>query len=546
MVGFSLHLSPVSSTVTPSDNAQPIERVLESFERLTADISSRFSYIAIDELPGAIESALRQLVETLDVDRSTVFELVENGDVVKMLHFWARPGVAPMRVSDVGALSWYLARLRNGEVIRFGDIERGLPPEADHERSYVRDVGIKSNLTIPVSIGGRLVCALAVGSFRQAREWPDPLVERVRLIGQMIAAALLRGRQELALRASVSEIERLNGQLQAENVYLHEELKSSHHFDEIVGNSEALRLVLGRVEQVAPTQSTALLLGETGTGKELFAHAIHERSPRRQRPMVGVNCAALPAGLIESELFGHEKGAFTGAVSQRLGRFEIADGGTLFLDEVADLPLELQGRLLRVLQEGEFERVGSSRTKRVDVRLIAATNQDLEAAVRAGRFRVDLYYRLSIFPIVLPPLRERTEDIPPLVWFFITRYQRRMGRHIQRVPRAAMEALQRYDWPGNVRELQNVVERAMIRSTGDVLKVDESFGRVRPEPMVRAADRTLAAVERAHIESVLDECGWRINGPGGAAEKLDLKPNTLRFRMKKLAIARPARRRPTA
>jgi transcriptional regulator with GAF, ATPase, and Fis domain len=255
---------------------------------------------------------------------------------------------------------------------------------------------------------------------------------------------------------------------------------------------------------------------------------------------VRVNCAALPAGLIESALFGHEKGAFTGAVAQRLGRFEIADGGTIFLDEVAEMPLDLQGRLLRVLQEGEFERVGSSRTTRVDVRVIAATNRDLEAAVRNGSFRVDLYYRLTIFPIALPPLRDRREDIPQLVWFFITRHQRRMGRQIKRVPRAAMESLQRYDWPGNLRELQNVVERAMIRSKGEVLEIDEGFDGPGRRAATPSGDRTLATVERAHIEAVLDECDWRINGPGHAAEKLGLHPNTVRFRMKKLGIARPA------
>jgi transcriptional regulator with GAF, ATPase, and Fis domain len=233
-------------------------------------------------------------------------------------------------------------------------------------------------------------------------------------------------------------------------------------------------------------------------------------------------------------------------VAQRLGRFEIANGGTLFLDEVADLPLDLQGRLLRVLQEGEFERVGSSRTIRVDVRVIAATNRDLEAAVRDGRFRVDLYYRLSVFPIVLPPLRDRIEDIPPLLWFFVTHHQRRMGRQIERVPRVAMDALQRYDWPGNVRELQNVVERAMIRSTGDILEIDDTFVRPRRPPTSRPADRTLAAVERAHLVAVLEDCGWRINGPGGAAETLAVHPNTLRFRMKKLAIVRPTQKRSPA
>jgi formate hydrogenlyase transcriptional activator len=530
----------------PNDTSSSIERVLESFERLTADISTRFGYIAIDQLPNAIEAALQYLVETLDVDRSTVLELAEKEDTIRTLHFWGRPGIAALNTQDAEALRWYLGRLRSNEVVRYSELERELPNEAETERRYARNVGMRSNLTIPAFIGGELVCALAVGSFRHARDWPDPLVERVRLIAQIIAAALLRRRQELALRASLAEIERLNRQLQAENVYLHEELKTSQHFDEIVGNSAALRLVLERVAQVAPTESTVLLLGETGTGKELFAHAIHERGPRRQRPLVGVNCAALPAGLIESELFGHEKGAYTGAVAQRAGRFEIANGGTLFLDEVADLPLELQGRLLRVLQEGEFERVGSSRTMRVDVRVIAATNQDLEAAVRDGRFRIDLYYRLGVFPIVLPPLRDRPDDIPPLVWFFVTRFQRRMGRHIERVPRPTMEALQHYDWPGNVRELQNVVERAMIRSAGEVLEIDDAFGRGLALPKVRAADRALAAAERAHIVAVLDECGWRVNGPGGAAESLALNPSTLRFRMKRLAIERPGRGRSRA
>ena len=458
------------------------------------------------------------------------------------MHFWARPDIPPLRLSDAEGLRWYLGRLRRGEIVRVVEAERDLPLDADPERTYVRQAGMKSNLTVPVLIGGQLVGALAVGTFRHRREWPEPLVDRVRLLAQVIAAALLRRRQELALRASLAEVERLNRRLQAENIYLHEELKSSHHFDEIVGTSDALRLVLGLVDQVAPTGSTVLLLGESGTGKELFARAIHDGSPRRQRPLVSVNCAALPSGLIESELFGHEKGAFTGAMAQRLGRFEIADGGTLFLDEIGDLPPDLQGRLLRVLQEGEFERVGSSRTMRVDVRLIAATNHDLEAAVRDRRFREDLYYRLSVFPIVLPPLRDHPEDIPQLVWSFITRHQRRMGRHIERVTRATMDALQRYDWPGNVRELQNVVERAMIGSTGDVLEIDGTFSRGRRRATSRSGDRGLAAVEREHITAVLDECRWRINGPGHAAETLGLHPNTLRFRMKKLGITRPARR----
>jgi formate hydrogenlyase transcriptional activator len=527
-------------TYMPSEHSRPFERELESFERLISDISSQFGYLPVDELPGAIAGTLQHIVEVLEVDRATVFEFSESGAAVEATHFWAKPGVAPMRHEDAGALAWYLGRLRQGVVIRFASLERMLPAEAEAERDYMRRTGIKSNLSVPVLFGGRLVAALAVGSFVREREWPDPLVDRVRLIAQIIAAALQRRRHELALRASLEEIERLNQQLRAENLYLHEEIRNTGGFDEIVGQSDVLRMALGRVEHVAATDSTVLLLGESGTGKELFARAIHDRSPRCKRALVCVNCAALPAGLIESELFGHERGAFTGAIAQRHGRFEIADGGTLFLDELGDLPLDLQSRLLRVLQDGEFERVGSSHTRRVDVRLIAATHRDLDGLVRAGSFRTDLYYRLSVFPIVLPPLRDRREDIPELVWFFVARHQRRMGRRIERVSRATMHALQRYDWPGNVRELQNVIERAMILSNGDELRIDEAFTAGRQASSARSADRTLAAVERAHLEAVLNECGWLINGPGHAAEKLGLHPNTVRFRMKKLGITRPA------
>ncbi len=527
----------------PHDDPRTLERELASFERLVADISTRFNLVPADELPRAIEHTLQRVVETLDVDRSTVFELTEKADVVEAVHSWARAELPPARLADVTAMSWVQERFRRGEVVCICDADRDIPTAAAGELAYVRQSGQKSSLAVPVSLGGRLVSALAVGTFTRARDWPEPIVDRVRLVAEIIAAALQRRRSDLALRDSLAENERLTRRLEAENLYLAEEVKSSHDFAEIVGRSDALRRALGRVEQVAPTDSTVMLLGESGTGKELFARAIHDLSARRKRPLVRVNCAALPASLIESELFGHEKGAFTGAVAQRAGRFEVADGGTIFLDEVTDLPLDLQGRLLRVLQEGEFERVGSSRTMHVDVRVIAASNRDLDIVTREGRFRLDLYYRLTVFPIALPPLRDRIEDIPELVWCFITRHQRRMGRHIKRVPRSAMEALQRYNWPGNLRELQNVVERAMIRSTGDVLAIDETFVVPPRVGTIRSGDRTLAAVERAHIEAVLDECRWRVSGTGNAAEKLGINPSTLRFRMKKLGITRPARQR---
>ena len=316
-----------------------------------------------------------------------------------------------------------------------------------------------------------------------------------------------------------------------------------------MGQSPALGRVLERVSQVAPTSSSVLLLGETGTGKELLAQAIHERSPRKARAFIKVNCAALPASLIETELLGHEKGAFTGAIAAHPGRFELADGGTLFLDEIGDLAVELQSKLLRVLQDGEVQRLGATRSRKVDVRLVAATNQDLERAMAEGRFRRDLYYRLSVFPIQIPPLRERREDIPLITWAFVERRQKDLGRRIEQIPRDVMDALVAYDWPGNVRELENVLERALILSPGKALRLDDPLrapGRAfvaEPPAMASSpgteSDRSFDAMAREHVRAVLERCAWRINGPGGAAEVLAVHPNTLRSRMKRLGLARP-------
>jgi transcriptional regulator with GAF, ATPase, and Fis domain len=342
-----------------------------------------------------------------------------------------------------------------------------------------------------------------------------------------------------ALETSLREVTELKERLEAENVVLRQEVRRSHGFDEIVGTSLALGRMLAQVEQVAPTDVPVLLLGETGTGKDLVARALHDRSLRRERPFVIVNCAALPATLVESELFGHEKGAFTGAVQRTIGRFEVAHGGTLFLDEIGELPPEVQAKLLRVLQTGEFERLGSAKTTRVDVRLIAATNRDLEREVREGRFRADLFYRLSVFPISLPPLRERSEDIPLLVWHFIGRRQAGLGRSVKRVPERLMRAFAAYAWPGNVRELENLVDRALIMTTGETLAADPAFLEAAPVKPPVGPQASLAEAERAHIRAVLDECGWRISGKGNAAERLGLKRSTLQVRMKKLGLARP-------
>ena len=337
----------------------------------------------------------------------------------------------------------------------------------------------------------------------------------------------------------IAGIQQQVSSLQVDNACLKEEINNFHDVEEIVGDSPAFRSVLWRMAQVAPTSATVLLLGETGTGKELIARALHARSRRHARVLVRVNCAALPPSLVESELFGHEKGAFTGAVGARQGRFELADGGTIFLDEIGDLQPEIQVKLLRVLQEREFERVGSSRTQKVDVRVIAATHHDLEAEVANGSFRADLYYRLSVYPIHLPSLAQRPEDIPKLVWYFIHRHQRDLGRHITEVPAAVMAALQRHPWPGNVRELENVIERALISSSSNRLELD-TLPTLRTAAQAKAVPPdSLNAVQKNHIEAVLEQCDWRINGSRNAAERLGVHPNTLRFRLRKLGLERP-------
>jgi formate hydrogenlyase transcriptional activator len=357
---------------------------------------------------------------------------------------------------------------------------------------------------------------------------------------------------------SFEQIARLKSRLERENAYLLEEIKAEHNFEEMVGSSPPFRALIDRIQRVAPTDATVLITGESGTGKELVARALHSRSARRSKPLVKINCAAIAAGLVESELFGHVKGAFTGALDRRVGRFEFADGGTLFLDEVGELPLDIQVKLLRVLQEHEFEPVGSNRTVRADVRVIAATNRRLEEAVREGRFRADLFFRLNVVPIELPPLRDRRSDIPDLTSFILANCNRQFGKQIDSVAEETLERLMHYDWPGNVRELQNVLARAVVLSNGPVLRLGEDFlprdpaaGHHPPPPSappsapraraVKAtSDMKLKEVERQHILSVLEKTRWVIEGPNGAAAVLALHPNTLRSRMKRLEIQRPS------
>jgi formate hydrogenlyase transcriptional activator len=402
----------------------------------------------------------------------------------------------------------------------------------------ILDEGLKSAYCLPLISHGRPLGTLVVASLRE-ENFPERDAELLRHIANQIAIAV---ENALAFRRMADRAQTLR----EEKLYLQDEIRTEYNFEEIIGDSVTLRRILEELQTVAPTDSTILILGETGTGKELIARAIHHLSARRERTLVKVNCAAIPTGLLESELFGHEKGAFTGAIAQRIGRFELAHRGTIFLDEVGDIPLELQPKLLRVLQEQEFERLGSVRTTRVDVRVVAATNVDLAQKVAANQFRSDLYYRLNVFPIMIPPLRERKEDIPLLVRYFAQKYARRMKKPIDAIPMKAMAALIDYHWPGNVRELENFVERSVILSHGAELQIPlaELRGRLNLPATVSpnassAGIATLEHAEREHIIRALREAEWIVGGPKGAANRLGMKRTTLQSRIKKLGIARP-------
>jgi formate hydrogenlyase transcriptional activator len=399
------------------------------------------------------------------------------------------------------------------------------------EDRRMHELGIRSAIRVPLKLHERLIGSLALAR-RSAGPFDRREVALVEALARPVAAAV-------ANALAFDEIRRLRDQLHEENLALREELDERSMFEEIVGSSAGLKRVLRQIERVAGTDTSVLITGETGTGKELVARAIHRRSGRAERALVTVNCAALPTSLLASELFGHEKGAFTGAVSRRLGRFELADGGTLFLDEIGELPQEVQVALLRILQEGEFERVGGMQHLRTDARVIAATNRDLEKEVAAGRFREDLYYRLNVFPIEVPPLRERREDIPVLVEYFASRYGARIGHDIRRIDRRSLERCQAYDWPGNIRELQNVIERATILAEGDVLTIEAAMlaGRLGEGSVSDTAlPRDLESHERQRIESALAVSRGQVAGHGGAAARLGVPATTLESKIKRLGI----------
>ncbi len=510
---------------------------------------------------GDFFSALvRHLATAIGVRYAFVTECTdETNSRVRTLAFWSGDALADNIEYDLAKTP--CERVIDGQVCHHDSNLQQLFPED----TPLVTMEAESFVGLPMyAASGNIIGHLAVLDVN-----PMPNASRAMSVLSIFAARagaeLQRLKAEQELRRALAEVEQLKNRLHAENVYLQEEIQGQHNFGEIVGTSPALLMVLHELERVAPTDSTVLISGETGTGKELIARAIHDRSTRKDHPLVKVNCGAISAGLVESELFGHVKGAFTGAIDRRTGRFELADGGTLFLDEVSELPLETQVKLLRVLQEGEFEPVGSSRTVRADVRIIAATNRNLEEAAREGRFRSDLFYRLNVFPVHIPPLRERRADIAQLAMFFLSRFGKKFSKRMDGVSQETMELLLRYPWPGNIRELQNVIERGVVLAHGPVLSLDPGLLQAQTPGLVRSAPAdthavlspaasqsaasvaspelpaTLEEIERGHILALLAQAGWVIEGPKGAARLLNLHPNTLRSRMKKLGIRRPPR-----
>jgi formate hydrogenlyase transcriptional activator len=510
-----------------------------AFEAVVSEISADFINLPSEGLDGVINGALGKIVEVLDLDRAVVWLRDDDGDDFHLAHGWERPGMPaitePLSPEDLFSSAW--VSLLAGGVFSFSTV-RDIPDEST--RLNAISFGAKAGITVSFSIAGRIAGLVYFLTAREEREWPAEIVHRLQLVARVFANAITRQRADKALHDALAEVRRLGDRLNEENTYLRSEVRHAIGASTVVGQSPAIQKALELVAQVAPTDSTVLLLGETGAGKELFATQVHDLSARRGRVMVRVNCAAIPDTLLESELFGREKGAYTGALTRQTGRFELADKSTIFLDEIGDLPLDVQVKLLRVLEDRQIERLGSSRPIKVDVRIVVATHRNLEEMVAAGTFREDLYYRLNVFPIRVPPLRERPDDIALLVWRFVDEFSKRFGKPIASIDKDSLTDLQRYSWPGNVRELHNLVERAMIVATPNgrlaiPLVATTSAAATTPR------SSSLMDVEAAHMRSILESCGWRVRGAGGAAERLGLKPSTLETRMAKHGIKRSDR-----
>ena len=551
--GFRRHPATIRASL---DVSQPSAGGASGLQDLLADLSARFAAIPAEALDDAIVAGLHEIAELLHADRAMVWRKDRTG-AGEAVHSWIR---SPHRFlgdpAQIPSIPFVAAKLKAGQAAWFSRPDDVADPV---DRVAFLRQGLRSAVVVPMVLTRETSESLAALAFASTveHEWTAGLVDELRLAAAVLGQALMRQSSLDALRHAHDQIRHLRermteeaahghpnvhplqpavvrDQLKAENLYLRHEVEERNGSDVIIGRSAAIQRVLEQAQQVAATDSTVLLLGETGTGKELVAAHIHGLSARRSRLMVRVNCSAIPGTLMESELFGREKGAYTGALAKQVGRFELADRSTIFLDEIGDLPPDIQVKLLRVLEVRQIERLGSPKPIHVDVRIIAATHRDLEQRIIQETFREDLFYRLNVFPIQVPPLRDRVEDIPLLVWRFVDEFSRTLGRRIDAIHRDDMAALQEYRWPGNVRELRNVVERAMILATGPRLKIAPPRA-----PSVGPRSLKLADVEREHVRGVLESAGWRIRGAGGAAERLGLKPTTLETRMSRLGIARP-------
>lgn len=544
-------LAPAVGRALQEKTARDAKRAAEEalrerlhFEELLARSSRRLLHAPAGEVDAALVQLLHTIAPFHQADQVVVRTFDPASGAATMTHRWrsATARVAePEPVVEAGELDWGVAGLVRGEALLVARTD--LPPEAEKMRRFLAERHVAVQGAFPLLVESELVGFLGLQWSAVPSSARDELLNRLTVFSDIVASALARSRAEQQRAQAFKELERLKRAAELERDYLREEVRGAAH-GEVIGESSALRSVLELVDAVASTRATVLIRGESGAGKEVIARAIHQRSDRRNGPLVRVNCASIPRELFESEFFGHVKGSFTGALRNRAGRFELADGGTIFLDEVGEIPPDMQAKLLRVLQEGEFERVGDDRTRHVDVRVVAATNRDLEADVESGAFRRDLYYRLNVFPIEVPPLRERRADILPLAAHFLARSEREQRRSGLTLTQEHQVLLEGYDWPGNVRELAHVIERAVILSAKPPLRLDLALNvgapssATRLKPSAILTDAELRDLERDNLLAALEEVNYRVSGPGGAAELLGLSPSTLRDRMKSLNIQR--------
>jgi formate hydrogenlyase transcriptional activator len=533
MTNRKMSLKNRTKEINANEHSQEtLERRLR-FEELLSSLSSVFINLPATKIDREIKHGLKLIVDFLDFDRSSLCRYSEDKKQLWVTHAYSAPGFPLLEIELISdKLPWYTQKMAQGEILIQERLPEDIPDSAKKDLETQEKDGLKSHIGVPLKVGGKILGVLAFGSFRQKPQWDKSLIQRLQLVGEIFANALDRKKSDESLNSALVEIRNLKNELKADFTYLQEEIKLTHNFEHIIGQSNKIKSSLLKVEQVAKTDTTVLILGETGAGKELVARAIHNSSRRKNRPLVKVNCAVLHRNLIESQLFGHEKGAFTGADAKKIGRFELANNASIFLDEIGELPFEVQAKLLRVLQNGEFERLGGSKTLHTNARIIAATNRDLENESKIGNFRNDLWYRLNVFPISVPPLRERKDDIPMLAKYFVQKCTKKIGKQIDTIPRKTLTALQRYDWPGNVRELENLIERAIITTQDGVLHVELPT----TQSTLNDNTRTLQEIERDYIVRILELSNWKIAGPGGAALVLGLHPNTLRARMAKLGI----------